>query len=156
MIILGIDPGTKCGWAVVKDGGIRIGSGVWDLKPRRHEGGGMRYLRVRRYVEELLAGSYGIEAVAYEEVRRHMGVDAAHVYGGIVAEITAVCEKRDPKLPYRGVPVGTIKKLATGKGNANKAKMIEMARAVFGCEPKDDNEADALWCAAALDRELNG
>lgn len=86
----------------------------------------MRYLRARRYLAEILDG-HNVTAVAYEEVRRHMGVDAAHVYGGIVAVIGEECERR--KLPYRGIPVGTVKKLATGKGNADKVAMVGAANA---------------------------
>ena len=39
--------------------------------------------------------------------------------------------------------MGTIKKHATGKGNANKAAMIATMQAL-GFQPADDNEADAL------------
>jgi hypothetical protein len=39
--------------------------------------------------------------------------------------------------------VGTIKKHATGKGNAPKQVMIDAARA-HGFNPADDNEADAI------------
>jgi len=41
------------------------------------------------------------------------------------------------------VPVGTIKRHATGKGNADKAAMMAAARA-RGFSPADDNEADAI------------
>jgi Holliday junction resolvasome RuvABC endonuclease subunit len=153
MMILGIDPGTHCGWALFFKGHPH-GSGVWDLRPRRHEGGGMRFLRLRTYLEEILAASRSIDAIAYEEVRRHMGVDAAHIYGGIVGVIGAFCEEH--KIPYRGIPVGTIKKYATGKGNAKKDAMIAAAEARFGITVADDNEADALFIARFLDHELNG
>ncbi len=46
-------------------------------------------------------------------------------------------------IAYQGVPVGTIKRYATGKGNADKAAMIAAMRA-RGFAPADDNEADAL------------
>jgi hypothetical protein len=65
--------------------------------------------------------------VFFEEVRRHMGVDAAHAYGGFMAHLTAWCEQQN--IAYEGVPVGTIKRHATGKGNANKSMMIESAKA---------------------------
>ena len=39
--------------------------------------------------------------------------------------------------------MGTIKKHATGKGNASKDEMVASARA-RGHTPVDDNEADAL------------
>lgn len=150
-LTVGIDPGTHCGWAILRSDGSRVASGVWDLSPRRHEGGGMRYLRVRRHLTEML-GQYAVEQLAYEEVRRHAGTDAAHVYGGIVAMIAAVCEEGD--VPYAGASVGTIKKLATGKGNAGKPQMIEAALAIFGVECEDDNEADALFVALTAVRGL--
>ncbi|MBM3273404.1 hypothetical protein FJY94_09270, partial [Candidatus Kaiserbacteria bacterium] len=55
--------------------------------------------------------------------------------------LTAWCEHH--QIPYQGVPVGTIKKHATGKGNAGKAEMIAAAKAL-GFAPVDDNHADAL------------
>lgn len=67
--------------------------------------------------------------------------DAAHAYGGFMAHLTAWCEHH--QIPYRGVPVGTIKKHATGKGNAGKDAVIAAVRA-WGFDPADDNEADAL------------
>jgi len=150
MRIIGIDPGTMCGWAITEDG-KRLASGVWQLKTNRHEGGGMRYLRVRRYLEQLLE-FYKIDALAYEEVRRHMGVDAAHIYGGIVGQITAICE--DQSIPFQAIPVGTAKKLATKRGNASKDDMIKAANKKWDLELTDDNEADALWMAFTLENEL--
>jgi len=149
---IGIDPGTKCGWAVLADDGTRIASGVWDMSSGRHEGGGMRYLRARRLMWELLNSRLGDVVVAYEEVARHRGVAAAHVYGGIVAQVTAVCEERD--VAYSGRPVGSVKKHATGKGNANKPAMIAAAVDRWGFTLIDDNEADALWIADHLRAEM--
>ena len=50
-----------------------------------------------------------------------------------------------------------IKKHATGNGNAPKGSMIKAARDM-GWNPKDDNEADALWLAdyAAAMRQAKG
>lgn len=147
---IGIDPGTSCGWAVLDADGQRLGSGTWDLKPRRHEGGGFRFVRLRSYLDDLLR-VYREALLAYEEVRRHQGTDAAHIYGGIVATLSAYCE--DHEIPYQGVPVGTVKKLATGKGNAPKSEMVASAFARWGLSG-DDNEADALWIAEALRQEV--
>ena len=44
---------------------------------------------------------------------------------------------------YEGVPVGTIKRFISGKGNADKQAVIAAVRA-RGFNPADDNEADAL------------
>ncbi len=83
----------------------------------------------------------GLDAIFFEEVHRHLGVDAAHAYGGFLAHVTAWCEHH--QIPYEGVPVGTIKRHATGKGNANKEAMIAAMQSC-GFSPGDDNEADAL------------
>lgn len=145
--ILGIDPGTACGWAMWERGSI-VAAGTWDLSSRRFEGGGMRFLRLEQLLLQALPG---VNLVAFEEVRRHMGVDAAHIYGGIIATIQRVCEARTPKVPYLGVPVATAKKLATGKGNAKKDAMVAAANARWGLSltERDDNEADARWIAEA-------
>lgn len=100
----------------------------------------MRYLKFARFLDELHRNQ-PIAQVYFEEVRRHLGVDAAHAYGGFLAHLTAWCESQ--AIPYQGVPVGTIKKHATGKGNASKADMIQAAQAL-GHQPQDDNEADAI------------
>ncbi|NMQ29155.1 hypothetical protein E4Q23_16140 [Candidatus Accumulibacter phosphatis] len=147
--ILALDLGTHTGWALHHRDGT-ITSGTAHFQPHRFEGGGMRYLRFKRWLSELLT-SGDISEVYFEEVRRHAGVDAAHAYGGFLAHLTAWCEHRN--IPYQGVPVGTIKKHATGKGNAGKAEMIAAARA-RGLDPQDANEADALALLAwAVDQE---
>jgi Holliday junction resolvasome RuvABC endonuclease subunit len=101
----------------------------------------MRYLRFSRWPHELYTSTGDISAVYFEEVRRHASTDSAHVYGGLMATLTAWCESRN--IPYQGVPVGTIKKHATGKGNADKAAMVAAMQAL-GHPVTDDNEADAL------------
>ena len=101
----------------------------------------MRYLRFKHWLAELKSITGDINAVYFEEVRRHVGVDAAHVYGGLMATLTTWCEHH--RIPYQGVPVGTIKKHVTGKGNAGKADVIAAMRAL-GHPVTDDNEADAL------------
>ena len=110
----------------------------------------MRYLRFKKWLEELNQLSGGINQIYFEEVRRHLGVDAAHAYGGFLAHLSAWCE--DNKIPYLGIPVGTIKKHLTGKGNANKQAMINAVKDL-GFNPIDDNEADAL---ALLDLIIKG
>jgi len=138
--LLALDLGTQTGWALAsRDGHITSGSQCF--KPQRFEGGGMRFLRFKRWLTDLKQCTDGIDQVVFEEVRRHAGVDAAHAYGGFMGQLTAWCEHH--QIPYQGVPVGTIKKHATGKGNASKDEVIAAVRA-RGHAPSDDNEADAL------------
>ena len=138
--ILALDLGTTTGWALRGSDG-HISSGSESFRPQRFEGGGMRYLRFKRWLTDIKQCNASIDQVVFEEVRRHAGVDAAHAYGGFMGQLTAWCEHH--QIPYQGIPVGTIKKHATGKGNASKDEMVTAVRA-RGHSPADDNEADAI------------
>lgn len=138
--ILALDLGSITGWAL-SQADDQIISGTVSFKPNRFEGGGMRYLRFGRWLTEIQTAVQKIDAVYFEEVRRHLGVDAAHAYGGFLGTLSAWCERAN--IPYTGVPVGTIKKAVTGKGTASKAAVIAAVRAL-GYETNDDNEADAI------------
>src|SRR5574338_258752 len=98
MNILALDLGTQMGWALASSGCTT--SGTLSFKPQRFEGGGMRFLRFRRWLNELQASAGEIHWVVFEEVRRHAGVDAAHAYGGFLATLTAWCEQHN--VPYQG------------------------------------------------------
>jgi Holliday junction resolvasome RuvABC endonuclease subunit len=152
--VLALDLGTCTGWALQERGG-RICSGSQPFRPQRYEGGGMRFLRFQRWLTELSQSHTSpaqplIDQVVFEEVRRHAGVDAAHAYGGFLGQLGSFCEHH--RIPYQGVPVGTIKRFITGKGNASKEQVIAAVRDL-GHSPVDDNEADALallhWAIAS-------
>ncbi len=136
--VLALDLGTTTGFAL--NLGEKMISGSQSFKPQRFEGAGMRFVKFTKFLNQLKSAN-DIEIIYFEEVRRHMGVDAAHAYGGFLATLSAWCE--DEEIPYQGIPVGTIKKHATGKGNAGKDEMINAARNL-GYAPVDDNEADAI------------
>jgi Holliday junction resolvasome RuvABC endonuclease subunit len=138
--VLALDLGTTTGWAMLCNG--KVVSGSQSFKLQRFDGGGMRYLRFSRWLAELCdVGKPIPKRVVFEEVRRHIGVDAAHAYGGFLSHLQGFCEQRE--IPYEGVPVGAIKKHVTGKGNASKAEVIQGVKAL-GYAPADDNEADAI------------
>lgn len=138
MTILALDLGTNTGWAMRTDEGSIV-SGVECFKPDRYSGGGMRFLRFKRWLTEMKQS--GVSEIYFEEVRRHLGVSAAHVYGGFMGILTAWCEHHE--IPYAGVPVATIKKSACGRGNADKPAMVAEAKRL-GYDVSDDNEADAI------------
>ena len=139
-VILALDLGQRTGWAVRNRDGA-IASGVQEFRPGRFEGGGMIWLRFRAWLQEIDETSGGVGVVVFEEVRRHLGTSAAHAFGGYLAHLTAWAEAN--KIPYQGVPVGTIKRHIAGKGNADKQAVIDAVRKL-GFQPADDNEADAL------------
>jgi crossover junction endodeoxyribonuclease RuvC len=139
MSILTLDLGKQTGWAILHDGIIQSGSE--SFHGSRFSGGGMTFLKFRSWLNSLKEKFQDISTVYFEEVRRHLGTDAAHCYGGFLAHLTAWCEENN--VPYQGVPVKTIKRFITGKGNASKAEVIEAVKKK-GFVPQDDNEADAL------------
>ena len=138
--ILALDLGTNTGFAVFNSGKIK--SGVKNFKATRFQSADRRFVNFMKELDVIQKSlMLGIGIVYFEEVRRHIGVDAAHCYGGFKAILTTFCEVNG--IPYQGVPVGTIKKHITGKGNADKLAVIKAVQAL-GFNPKDDNEADAL------------
>ncbi len=146
MNILALDLGTKCGYSVHKPelsnptrGNL---SGVWNFAASRFDSHGQKFVGFKNALHEMFLME-DIKFVVYEEVRAHIAVDAAHSYGGFLAILQSVCLEH--KVEYKGVPVGTIKKYATGKGNAKKPDMIVAASRLFpSINVIDDNHADAL------------
>lgn len=149
--VLALDLGTQCGWAVAtRDGKFSSGSDRFD--PKRCGGSGKRWLSFREFLTARAREAGDIRAVYYEDVKAHgPGVQAAHVYGGFLAVLELWCAANN--IPLHGVGVGTIKKHATGKGNATKDQMIA-ASIKRGLKVADDNEADAVALLAyALEQE---
>lgn len=134
--LLALDLGTQTGWAVLAE--ERVISGTFDMRPAHGEGIGVRFLRFRR---ELLNPLRGIREVYYEDVRRHEGTHAAHVYGALWGTLCAWCEEH--AVPYHGVGVGEWKKSLGCKGNAGKEYVLAAIRQK-GFNAASFDEADAL------------
>ncbi len=162
--VIGIDTGTACGWGVLRTDGRRVLSGEWDLSIRKGEGSGMPFVRLRGYLASLHE-AFPDAVWAYELVERHVrmingkpqvNTYAAQTYGKLVGTLLGYLEGEGVSR-YVGVPVATVKRTATGKGNAKKEAMIAAAKRrwesgsdAFRSDVKsieDDNEADALWVA---------
>ena len=142
--ILALDLGRTTGWALLTPQ-RSIHSGFETFKPSRFESSGMALLRFRSWLNTVHHQAGGLGICVFEEVRRHRGTTAAHTYGEFLGQLKAWADEENTKVPYLGIPVGTIKKFATGKGNANKQMMIKAVREKFGhSNVTDDNEADAL------------
>jgi len=137
--ILALDLGTTTGWALVNSKEIRSGSVCF--KPNHFDSYDCKFTRFKRWLVNLKASYGDIDQIVYEAVRRHNGTIAGQTYGGFMATLQIFGNHH--KIPYEGVPVGTIKKFSTGNGNASKLDMIN-AMEGKGHHPKDDNEADAL------------
>lgn len=145
--ILSIDTATNCGWAISREV-----YGVWKLTPKRDESAGMRLVRFRSKLIEIIEGEK-INLVVFERPGgAHRG--ALIVHSELQGQIKVVCEERN--IPYRGYSSQEVKKFATGKGNAKKPVMIAAAKEKLNYPGKDDNEADALWMLELAKSEYCG
>ena len=137
MRILALDMATKTGWAVNKP----ELSGVENFAIKRGESPGMRFLRFHAWLEEMFQ-KVKPNLVVYEQAH-HRGGAATAIALGMIAILQKQCAERG--VEYMTCHTGTLKKHATGKGNASKSEMMRAYKAKWGHEPMDDNECDARW-----------
>lgn len=134
--ILALDPATHCGYAI-----SRALYGVWNLTAKRDESVGMRLIRLRSKLHEVIECER-INLVVFERPGGRFKASII-VQSEIQGQIKTVCE--DLKVDYRAYSSKEIKKFATGKGNAGKPAMIKAAQDKLSYPGDNDNEADALW-----------
>jgi len=144
--VLALDLGTKLGWAIRHRDG-RIESGHHDFSPARGEPEGLRFLRFRAWLYDtkrrLETAGESIAEIRYERVDfiRPGQAYSAHVLGGNWGTVTAWAAHHG--IACQGVPVGTIKRAVTGKGNSKKPAIMAAIKAM-GFDPRTTDEADAL------------
>jgi crossover junction endodeoxyribonuclease RuvC len=135
MNILALDMATKTGWAA------KNMSGTENFKKRLGESRGMLFIRFEVWVNDMIRMT-SPELVVYERPHAR-GRAANEVLNGLLAFLTAACERHG--VEYTDCPSTTLKKFATGKGNASKQMMMDAYEERWGECPVDDNEADARW-----------
>jgi Holliday junction resolvasome RuvABC endonuclease subunit len=152
MKILALDTAIKTGWALFdgKTGKI-IESGVQSFAKRRGESNGLVFLRFRRWLSDFASdtGLFDGDLIAYEQA--HFRGAGTELLVGLQTRVQEVAAEMG--ITSAPVHTGTLKKWATGKGNAGKKEMIAAARKVLGREPVDDNEADAVLVAVWANNE---
>lgn len=145
MNILALDIATHCGWAT------KTASGVWDLSLKRGDSYGLRIVRFKAKVREML-DIEEIEIVSYERVAG-LHKAAIIVASEMVGVLHDLCIEKSVEIT--AYSAGEIKKFATGKGNANKAQMVQAAREKYGYTGDSDDQADALHLYHLTDADLN-
>lgn len=150
MKILAVDMATKSGWAVNASSGII--SGTENMKKKTTESRGMVFIRFESWLEEMIK-LHKPKLVVYERPHAR-GRAANEVLNGMLGFLTKLCEKHS--IDYSDCPSTTLKKFATGVGNAGKDKMMEAFRERWGVDPIDDNEADARWLLVWAQSEFGG
>lgn len=150
-MLIGIDAGTKTGWAIADTSGRIVESGVMDFTKRRGESNGALFLKFRRWLSELLSDKTRPPFLVCYEQAHHRGGPATEIGVGLATRIQEICTEYG----YEYIPVhtGTLKKSATGSGSAGKEQMIERAARHLGRQPIDDNEADAVHLAMMAVKE---
>src|SRR6266508_3472832 len=123
MNILGIDLGTKTGYCY--NSGNELCAGTWQLatpkevkewgKSRRKED-----FRVCRLFEKLMAIAPGLDAIVFEDVVFATTTYQVQLWAGFRTVVWMLNCLNDYKIEIDCVPVGTLKKFATGNGAASK------------------------------------
>jgi Holliday junction resolvasome RuvABC endonuclease subunit len=158
MLVLGLDLGTKTGYAI---GSNRISSegtglygplvGTWKLKeptakqkrarlPRRCDP------RIDEFYDHLCSLTLP-DLVVFEDVQFASTQCQAHLWASF-RTVVWMAYGRGINVIIECVPVGTLKKFATGHGNATKGMMTAAYQALgFSTFGLDDNAIDAffLW-----------
>ena len=143
MEVLAMDLGDTAGYAHTC--GV---SGNWIYKKRRGDSPGLRFLKLRNWLERFL-DNHKTSLIAYEQAH-HRGGAATHVLHGYIATVEQVAAERNLELSARHS--ASIKKFATNNGRASKEEMI-VAALQFGGYPQDDNEADAICLLRLVETE---
>jgi Holliday junction resolvasome RuvABC endonuclease subunit len=148
---LALDFGTVCGWAKTTAAGRIVFHHFTTNPDPKTDFKARRYRLFRDHLAELLVDD--IDTVYYEDVRGHTSTAAAHWWGGWEALTLLACDSRE--LPCHGVHTGTLKKWATGAGNAPKVAMMDAARRYVGNVEITHDEADAVCLLAyAIEQRL--
>lgn len=168
MRILGLDLGSRIGWSIIECGESyrETEHGFLDLvdgdtSSKRSQsvkkiaacygtdarGYDPRPVKLFRVVQELIE-KYQITDIAFEDVQFHNSTAQSHLWASLRGVMWAAAGDRP--IGWHAIPVGTIKKFATGRGDASKTMMMNALLGLGLCIT-DDNEADAIWvglCAA--------
>lgn len=180
-LVLGLDLGTNCGYAFtyMQDGQrvdpekLSLHMGQFDLSAGPYDSGAIRFVRLRQFLSLMEPDLIAFEDVKYTPAEKPNRFNA----GAIVARAATACEwfgalkatvctwAEENGVPVTSFPIGTIKKRATGKGNANKGDMIKACNALFGSDMDSeeyenagfDNIADAAFvCLLTLEQYSTG
>lgn len=168
--ILGLDLGTSCGYSycfINKDNisKPRVYAGQLDLSAGPYDSGAIRFVKLRHFLAAIKPDMVAFEDVKYTPPK--MGFQSV---GAIIARAATACEWfgalkstlctwcEENGVANVGIPIGAIKKRATGRGNANKVDIINACNKEFGFDfdPESydssgvDNIADSVYVCSLL------
>jgi len=127
LTVVGLDLGNRSAWALVHSGGEVRTTGWFDTD-RKGEGGGMKYWRFAKFVDELL-DNLRPDVVAYEEVSGSPRGASNSVALRQMGILEAALARKG--IPYASINPMTLKKWATGSGKSKKKDMIAALRSRY-------------------------
>jgi len=145
--LLALDLGEHTGWAGVAaewPADHFLFSGVQHFPLYRGESVGMRFIRFKSWLNEMIERGKPAVIVYESAIAFHASMYAAQIAHGMAAILQVVATER--KVELMTATPGEVKRAATGKGNAPKPVMLAAAREQFpAVKIIDDNHADALF-----------
>lgn len=176
---IGLDLGTTSGLALLDFepgkpvSGLPMYLDLLDLSIGDYDSGVIRLLRLRSYLEVLKPDLIGYEQVRYTPPGGGIPMAPAVVLARAATPMeflgnlkgTLGMWAEENSIPNEGFPIGTIKRRATGKGNADKLAVLKATNQQLGAkfnldtweEDKADNMADAAWVLVlALEKYARG
>lgn len=144
----GIDPSTKTGIVTLDDDGKIITAK--EIKPTE-DNDPWRFIEIARNVlDELVWAETFVCIEGFSYGSRGKGVSIQYGIGWIIR-----AELAKKGFGYEEISPNTLKKFATGKGNAKKDAMVLPIFKHWGFEHSSDNVRDA-YILAQIARALNG
>ena len=145
MRILALDMGNTTGWSHSKHTG-----GIWRVK-RRGEKLGERQRRER--LRQMLTHVWedhrlGIDIIHYEKTYHHRKGTQITSQGRLEQYVRGWAQ--DHKIPHVGHTAHSIKRFATGNGQASKATMLALAHQTWPELIINSDHADARWLLAMI------
>jgi Holliday junction resolvasome RuvABC endonuclease subunit len=136
--VLGMDIATHTGYYSTHE------SGCWDFSESMRRNNNKQHKAFRDTLIDFIQ-KYDIKQIVAEDVncgrmnKEFVSSRKLSEFRGILMEI---CDTMDLPEPVF-INLRTVKKWATGDGNADKEKMVRFCRSRWKTNPADDNEADA-------------
>jgi Holliday junction resolvasome RuvABC endonuclease subunit len=124
--------------------GVALPNGVTRTLATRAGDGDRRLSVIANTLYDLLSGSEAwntAEIVVIEDLPAH--ARAAGITGMVHGAVRVLLI--EAAVPYALVPPASLKKYATGRGNATKADMRMALYQRAGLDLRDDNQVDAWW-----------
>jgi len=150
LFIVGLDMATETGWAYLHPTryGGSFHKGSMDFKLKRGESQGVKFLLFQNWLARFFRVYIGDvpddhRVVVCFEKPHHRGGAATEILVGMRGILLTYCQ--DNRIETVEVPPNTLKKFATGRGNASKADMIADLEAKHSIKTDNDNIADAAW-----------